>query len=130
MWRFAVSASSQILTRCASRRSGCAGRNPLDRGHSVASYAWAAVPFASLGLLTPVAMGYAAYRRRSRALAGVAAWYLFAVTIAFAISATAHNGAKTQSAVGDLLTICLAASWIGGTVHALMIRRQVFGQPE
>ena len=102
----------------------------LDRGHSVASYAWAAVPFASLGLLTPVAMGYAAYRRRSRALAGVAAWYLFAVTIAFAISATAHNGAKTQSAVGDLLTICLAASWIGGTVHALMIRRQVFGQPE
>jgi hypothetical protein len=99
-----------------------------ERARTVASYAWAAIPFASLGLLTPVAMGYAAYRQRSRALAGVAAWYLFAVTIAFAISATAHSGTRPQSAVGVLLTICLAASWIGGTVHALMIRRQVFGR--
>jgi hypothetical protein len=101
-----------------------------DRARAVASYAWAAIPFASLGLLTPVAMGYAAYRQRSRALGAVAAWYLFAVTIAFAISATATDGSRTQSGVGDLLTICLAASWIGGTVHALLIRRQVFGRSE
>ena len=100
------------------------------RARAVASYAWAAIPFASLGLLTPVAMGYAAYRQRSRSLGAVAAWYLFAVTIAFAISATATDGTRTQSSVGDLLTICLAASWIGGTVHALLIRRQVFGRSE
>jgi hypothetical protein len=98
-----------------------------DRARIVASYAWAAVPFASLGLLTPVAMGYAAYRQRSRALGAVAAWYLLAVTIAFVLSAASPGGAKAQPVIGDLLTICLAASWIGGTVHATLIRRQVFG---
>jgi hypothetical protein len=98
-----------------------------DRARIVASYAWAAVPFASLGLLTPVAMGYAAYRQRSRALGAVAAWYLLAVTIAFVLSAASPGGAKAQPMIGDLLTICLAASWIGGTVHAMLIRLQVFG---
>ena len=101
-----------------------------DRARLVASYAWAAVPFASLGLLTPIAMGYAAYRQRSRALAAVASGYLLAVSIAFIVSAASSGGTQPQSAIGDLLTVCLAASWIGGTVHALLIRRQVFGRPE
>lgn len=101
-----------------------------DRARTIASYAWAAVPFASLGLLTPIAMGYAAYRQRSRALAAVTAWYLLAISIAFVVSAAASGGTQPQSAVGDLLTICLAASWIGGTAHALLIRRQVFGKSE
>lgn len=91
------------------------------------SIAWALVPLASLGLLTPVSMGYAAYRLRSRPLAYATACYTIAVTAAFAVSAAAPRGGATHSVVSDLLTACLATSWLGGTVHSLLIRRRVFG---
>lgn len=91
------------------------------------SIAWALVPLASLGLLTPVAMGYAAYRLRSRPLAFATGWYTVAVTAAFAVSAAApRGGGAAHSAVSDLLTACLATSWLGGTIHSFLIRRRVF----
>jgi hypothetical protein len=92
------------------------------------SIAWALVPLASLGLLTPISMGYAAYRLRSRPLAYATASYTIAVTAAFAVSAAVpRGGGATHSAVSDLLTACLATSWLGGTIHSLLIRRRVFG---
>jgi hypothetical protein len=91
-----------------------------------ASVAWALVPLASLGLLTPVAMGYAAYRLRSRPLAAATGWYTLAVVAAFTVSAAVPHGGA-QSPAGDLLAACLATSWVGGTIHSLLIRKRVFG---
>jgi hypothetical protein len=95
-------------------------------GAAAASIAWALVPLVSLGLLTPVAMGYAAYRLRSRSLAVATALYSGAVAAAFTVSAAAPLRTGAHAAVGDLLTGCLTASWLGGTVHAFLIRRRVF----
>jgi hypothetical protein len=93
---------------------------------AAASVAWAVVPLVSLGLLTPASMAYAAYRLRSGALAAATALYAVAVVAAFAVSAAAPRGGA-HSSVSDLLTVCFAASWLGGTVHAFLIRRRVFG---
>lgn len=93
---------------------------------TVSSIAWALVPFVSLGLLTPVAIGYAAYRLRSRSLAFGTACYSVAVVAAFAVSAVVPVRTGSHSVIGDLLTTCLAAAWLGGTVHGFLIRRRVF----
>ena len=90
-----------------------------------ASVLWALVPLVSLGLLTPAAMAYAAYRLRSRILGAATVLYAAAVVAAFTASAAAPRGGA-HGGVSDLLTACFAASWLGGTVHAFMIRRRVF----
>jgi hypothetical protein len=96
-------------------------------GRAASSAAWALVPLVSLGLLTPIAMGYAAYRLRSRVLWAVTAGYTAAMAAAFVLSAAAPSRSGSHSLVGDLLTACLIASWLGGTVHSFLIRRRVFG---
>jgi hypothetical protein len=53
--------------------------------------------------------------------------YLVAVSAAFTVSAAAPLRTGAHAAIGDLLTGCLAASWLGGTAHAFVIRRRVFG---
>lgn len=101
------------------------------RGRAVgaaASVAWALLPLVSVGLLTPVAMGYAAYRLRSRVLSIATVCYTIAVGAAFALSATSPVRTGTHAAAGALLLACLGASWLGGTVHSFLIRRWVFGQ--
>jgi hypothetical protein len=92
-----------------------------------ASFAWALVPLVSLGLLTPVAMGYAALRMRSRVLWAATAGYSIAMITAFTLSAAAPLRTGSHAAVGELLTACFVLSWLGGTVHSLLIRRRVFG---
>jgi hypothetical protein len=101
---------------------------PVSASVTAVSLAWAVVPLVSMGLLTPVSLGYAAYRLRSRKLAAATAWYTVAVSIAFAISAThpSASEARTSATSGGVLTACLAASWVGGTVHSFLIRRRVF----
>jgi hypothetical protein len=82
----------------------------------------------SLGLLTPVGIGYAAYRLRSRVLYIATACYTIAVAAAFAVSAVSPVRTGKHAVVGELLLACLGASWVGGTVHGFLIRRRVFGQ--
>lgn len=94
---------------------------------AAASVGWALVPLVSLGLLTPVAIGYAAYRLRSRNLAAATACYAVATVAALAVSAALPVHARPQSVVGGLMTTCLAAAWLGGTAHSFMLRRRVFG---
>jgi hypothetical protein len=89
------------------------------------SFAWALVPLVSVGLLTPVSIGYAAVRTRSRSLGFTAAWYTAAVAASIALSAAGRHHAAHPSA-GDLSAACLAASWVGGTVQSFLIRRRVF----
>ena len=100
----------------------------MSASATAVSLTWAVVPLVSLGLLTPVSLGYAAYRLRSRKLAAATAWYTVAVSVAFAISAThpSASDARTSAASGGVLTACLAASWVGGTIHSFVIRRRVF----
>jgi hypothetical protein len=100
--------------------------SPRPAGGTASSIAWALVPLVSLGLLTPVAMGYAAYRVRSRALWAATAGYSVAMAMAFGLSAAAPLRTGSHAAVGDALTICLAVSWLGGTAHSFLIRRRVF----
>ena len=104
--------------------SQSAGRKPTRR--FLLSLTWALVPFVSFGLLTPATFGYAAYRLRSRTLAFAALGYTLAVVLAFALSAARPPSATPGDAVGTLLTLALAAMWIGGTVHALSLRAKVF----
>jgi hypothetical protein len=86
------------------------------------------IPFATFGLLTPVTFGYAAYRLRSRALVLTALGYTVAVIASFVLSAARPHSATPSDAAGALLTIALAGTWIGGTLHAVSIRTRVFAR--
>jgi hypothetical protein len=95
-------------------------------GRILLSVLWALIPLATFGLLTPVTFGYAAYRLRSRGLALTALVYTLAVVLAFVLSAIRPHASAPADTTGALLTVCLAGTWIGGTLHALSLRTRVF----
>ena len=94
--------------------------------HVVLSFLWALIPLATFGLLSPVTFGYAAYRLRSRGLALTALVYTLAVVVSFILSAVRPHAVNPADTTGALLTVCLAGTWIGGTLHALSLRTRVF----
>jgi hypothetical protein len=97
-------------------------------GHVLFSILWALIPFATFGLLSPITFGYAAYRLRSRALVLTAVGYTIAVVASFVLSAVRPHSATPSDTAGALLTLCLAGTWIGGTLHAVSIRTRVFAR--
>jgi hypothetical protein len=97
-------------------------------GHVLFSILWALIPFATFGLLSPITFGYAAYRLRSRALVLTAVGYTIAVVASFVLSAVRPHSATPSDTAGALLTLCLAGTWIGGTLHAVGIRTRVFAR--
>ena len=97
-------------------------------GRVLLSLLWALIPLATFGLLTPVTFGYAAYRLRSRGLALTALAYTIAVVVSFALSAMRPHSVSPADTTGALLTVCLAGTWIGGTLHALSLRTRVFAR--
>ena len=97
-------------------------------GRVLLSLLWALIPLATFGLLTPVTFGYAAYRLRSRGLALTALAYTVAVVVSFALSAMRPHSVTPADTTGALLTVCLAGTWIGGTLHALSLRTRVFAR--
>ena len=97
-------------------------------GRVLLSLVWALIPLATFGLLTPVTFGYAAYRLRSRGLALTALAYTIAVVVSFALSAMRPHSVSPADTTGALLTVCLAGTWIGGTLHALSLRTRVFAR--
>ena len=97
-------------------------------GHVLFSILWALIPFATFGLLSPFTFGYAAYRLRSRALVLTAIGYTLAVVASFVLSAVRPHSATPSDTAGALLTLCLAGTWIGGTLHAVSIRTRVFAR--
>ena len=96
------------------------------QNHVLASLAWSLIPLATFGLLTPVSFGYAAFRLRSRSLALISLGYTFAVLMSFVLSAARPQSVTPADGSGALLTLALAVTWIGGTVHALSLRTKVF----
>ena len=106
--------------------SAAAGRSGF--GRIVSSVLWALIPFATFGLLSPITFGYAAYRLRSRGLAITTLAYTFAVVLAFVLSAIRPHASAPSDAAGALLTVCLAGTWVGGTLHAFSLRTRVFAR--
>ena len=103
-----------------------APQNRPPQNHVLASLAWSLIPLATFGLLTPVSFGYAAFRLRSRSLAVISLGYTLAVLLSFVLSAARPHSATPADGSGALLTLALAVTWIGGTVHALSLRTKVF----
>ena len=124
--RAAAGAEGAVSAEGAEAELAAVGADGNVAVSAASSVAWALVPLVSLGLLTPVAIGYAAYRLRSRGLAIGTACYTLAVVGAVTVSAVMPVHGRSQSVVGDLLTMGLAASWLGGTAHCFMLRRRVF----
>jgi hypothetical protein len=89
---------------------------------TAASYAWALSPLYTLGYAAPITMGFAAARRRSIGLWAATFLYLALVT-AMLVTAKSENGSTADT----VFVITWIPSWLGGTLHALAIRRQVFG---
>jgi hypothetical protein len=97
-------------------------------GRFLSSILWALIPFLTFGLLSPITFGYAAYRLRSRGLAVTTLAYTLAVMLAFVLSAARPHASAPSDAAGALLTVCLAGTWVGGTLHALSLRTRVFAR--
>lgn len=91
-------------------------------GRTAASYFWALSPLYTLGYGTPITIGFAAARTRSTGLWAATIPYLALVTT---MLATADS--KDGSTADSVFVITWVLSWLGGTLHALAIRRRLFG---
>lgn len=101
----------------------------LSGAAAAASVVWALLPLLTFGLATPLAFGYAAFRRWSGWLWAAAAMYAVIVGSLLALTAAYLDAPRTPAAVtwavgGGMLAVMLA-----GTVHAFWIRRLVFNPP-
>jgi hypothetical protein len=89
------------------------------RGRTAVSFAWAAVPLVSIGLATAPAFLYPALRRRRPG-----DWISLALYVA--LTCLGFAGLESRSIMGDLSTVGMVSAWLGGTVHAFVIRSRVF----
>ncbi|MBS2964371.1 hypothetical protein KGA66_15030 [Actinocrinis puniceicyclus] len=119
-----ATSESAAASVCAAGRKTHAKRHP--RKETVTSVAWALLPLVSVGLLTPIAIGYAARRLRSGMLYVETGCYTLAVGAAFTVSAAAPVRTGAHAAASGVLIACLGVSWLGGTTHSFLIRRRVF----
>lgn len=87
---------------------------------TVVSFLWAVIPLLSLGMLTPAVFLYAAAKLRSILLGAATVLYAGAWVTMFV------TAGKTGPGVGTAFGIGLLVGAIGGTAHALAVRRAVF----
>jgi hypothetical protein len=83
------------------------------------------VPLLSIGFLTPVTIGHAAWRLRSRAVVVSAVLYSVAVVIMLILGGRYPDGVMPGGA-DVLMGIAMGGSCLGGTVQAFALRRRVF----
>ncbi|MFB9253225.1 ComEA family DNA-binding protein [Sphaerisporangium melleum] len=96
---------------------------PPPKSSNAAGIVWALAPLLSCGWATPFTMGYAAAKLRSGWLALSAAIYAIGL-VAFILNVGVGGG---DSDVLMLLTFLgTGGSWLGGTIHSLVIRESVF----
>ncbi|MEV7808002.1 serine/threonine-protein kinase [Microbispora sp. NPDC088329] len=108
------------------RRGGPASpthvRHPLT---DALGFAWAVVPAVSLGLLTWLVLGFAAYRTKSRVTAVVAGGHL--AVLVFLVSTAGVRDFPQDDWRNQLaLWVWVLGVCAGGTVHAFVIRKRVF----
>jgi Helix-hairpin-helix motif len=89
--------------------------------NSIWSLLWALVPFVSLGLLTPITIGYAAFRIRSVAVALTAVPYT--IGIVTVMVGTDAYGDNPPAVIDALMTVSILAAWFAGTAQAFALRR-------
>ena len=80
---------------------------------------WIVMPAVSMGFLTWAAFLYAGLRTRRRGWQAMAAGYFVAVAVAVAVMPAPGQEASVLEAIAMML---IMASWIGGTIHAIVIR--------
>ena len=94
----------------------------MARGvRTAASFVWAALPLASLGLATPLVFVYPVVRRRT-----AADWIALAAYVALAVTFVVMLDGPGHPVADALVLIAFLLLWLGGTVHALIVRARVF----
>jgi hypothetical protein len=90
-------------------------------GRTAASLVWAAVPLVTFGLGTVPAFVYPVVRRRKRV-----DWISLAVYTALMITGFVILDGDDDSVRNDIYFAIFLLVWLGGTVHAFVIRSRVF----
>jgi DNA uptake protein ComE-like DNA-binding protein len=112
----------QPATPEAARATRHAGRRRRQRGPVSGSFAWAFAPLYTVGLGAWAVFLYAAIRCRSAWLGGASALY----AVLFAVFVVAETPAKPGPVASSIGAVAWLACGLGGTAHALAIRRRVF----
>ncbi|MBG0827460.1 protein kinase [Planomonospora sp. ID67723] len=89
---------------------------------------WAMVPLFTCGFGTPFIMGFAARRLRSVPLVFATALYTLGMGVFVIGAGTYGDSDLIPGWLNAVLTIGLLGSWLGGMIHALIIRGSVFRQ--
>lgn len=98
------------------------------RGRKALSVAWALLPAYTLGFLAPAPFLHAAFRLRTRVLWLAAGGYLTAWVVFWVlVSSGPENSDAPNTAAENAGVILLFTMALVGTVHALALRRAVFG---
>jgi hypothetical protein len=90
-------------------------------GRTAAGFVWAAVPLVSFGLATVPAFVYPVIRRRKPV-----DWINLAVYIALTVTGFIVLDSDVESVRSDIYFVIFLLVWLGGTVHAFVIRSRVF----
>ncbi|MET8337625.1 serine/threonine-protein kinase [Streptosporangium canum] len=100
---------------------------PSWRGFPL-SLVWALAPLYTCGFATPFIIGHAAVRLKSRNLGFAAGVYgvLLIVYCTVAIAFTDNNPATKEPPVDVAAGLWIFTGWLGGTVHAFILRTAVF----
>lgn len=99
-------------------------RRPGHSGLSVLTYLWALLPLLTFGLATPITIGLAAARLRSKPAMISAALYLGGWAVVFQGAYT--YAAKPPPVIDAIMTVSWLMTWFGGTTHAFILRRRLF----
>lgn len=103
------------------RNQDAAGSCEIPRNLRVWSVLWALVSFVSFGLGTPIVMGHAAHRLKSKSLVIASVSYFLGMAMAISIEPDNQRGVQDQVGIG-----IFAAVWLIGTLHAFALRPNVF----
>ncbi|WP_143020385.1 serine/threonine-protein kinase [Sinosporangium album] len=90
---------------------------------------WGLAPLYSLGMATPFLMVHAAIRLRSAVIASAGAAY-FVLLMFYLVASSAFDDKDPATPEDPRFTLAISAhlliGWIGGTVHAMVLRKSVF----
>lgn len=98
---------------------------PPPGSGNAASILWALAPLLTCGAATPFTMGYAAAKLRSTMLGISAAIYAIGMVV-FMLAVVSDSPGPGEGMLAFLGLLGSGGSWLGGTIHSLIIRNQVF----
>lgn len=129
-WTVPAMAASRGDARPPTRTSGsaAAGASPRARLVTVGSVLWACLPLVSVGMFAGVPVVHAAARLRRIRLWLLAVAYASVTAFAWVTVPTAE--VRDATAVENLAAGAVLVLMIGGTIHAFLLRRHVFGRSE